>query len=69
MNRLDRLEAHSVYILRQAYKHAAPVVSEAATIEDIMAELETNRAPERAGRPVDSESEDLFEQLRTSDYM
>ena len=47
----------------------APVASQAATIEQIIAELETTRTPERAGRLMDSESEDSFERLRTSGYM
>jgi sulfate adenylyltransferase subunit 2 len=47
----------------------APVASEASTIEDIIAELETTRTPERAGRLMDHEAEDSFERLRTSGYM
>ena len=46
-----------------------PIDSNAATIDDIIAELETTRAPERAGRAMDHESEDSFERLRTSGYM
>ncbi len=47
----------------------APVASEAATIEEIITELETTRTPERAGRLMDNEAEDSFERLRTSGYM
>jgi sulfate adenylyltransferase subunit 2 len=47
----------------------APVASDASTIKAIIAELETTRTPERAGRLMDSESEDSFERLRTSGYM
>jgi len=46
-----------------------PVDSNAATIEEIIAELETTRQPERAGRVMDHESEDAFERLRTGGYM
>jgi sulfate adenylyltransferase subunit 2 len=47
----------------------APVESDAATIDEIIAELETTRVPERAGRLMDNEAEDSFERLRTSGYM
>jgi sulfate adenylyltransferase subunit 2 len=47
----------------------APVDSDAATIDDIIAELETTRVPERAGRLMDNEAEDSFERLRTTGYM
>jgi sulfate adenylyltransferase subunit 2 len=46
-----------------------PIVSNAATIDDIIIELETTRQPERAGRVMDHETEDAFERLRTSGYM
>lgn len=46
-----------------------PVESDAATIEEIIEELETTRAPERAGRAMDHESEDAFERLRSAGYM
>ena len=46
-----------------------PIASHAASIEEIIAELETTKAPERAGRVMDHESEDAFERLRTSGYM
>lgn len=47
----------------------APMESQAATIEEIIAELETTHAPERAGRLMDTEAGDSFERLRTSGYM
>ena len=47
----------------------APIDSQATTIEEIITELEITRAPERAGRLMDSEAEDSFERLRTSGYM
>ncbi|MCA1975154.1 MAG: sulfate adenylyltransferase subunit 2 [Caenispirillum sp.] len=46
-----------------------PIDSDAATIADIIAELETTKAPERAGRTMDHEAEDSFERLRASGYM
>jgi sulfate adenylyltransferase subunit 2 len=47
----------------------APVASTAATIDEIIAELELTRTPERAGRAMDHEAEDSFERLRAAGYM
>ncbi|MBM3598433.1 MAG: sulfate adenylyltransferase subunit 2 [Alphaproteobacteria bacterium] len=46
-----------------------PVASNAATIDEIIAELETTKVPERAGRAMDHEAEDSFERLRAAGYM
>jgi sulfate adenylyltransferase subunit 2 len=46
-----------------------PIRSTAATIDEIIAELETTTAPERAGRAMDHEAEDAFERLRSAGYM
>ena len=46
-----------------------PIASSASSIEEIIAELETTRVPERAGRAMDHEAEDAFERLRTDGYM
>jgi sulfate adenylyltransferase subunit 2 len=46
-----------------------PIDSEAADIDAIIAELETIRTPERAGRAMDHDSEDAFERLRVAGYM
>ena len=46
-----------------------PIDSNASSIPEIIAELETTKAPERAGRAMDHESEDSFERLRRSGYM
>jgi sulfate adenylyltransferase subunit 2 len=46
-----------------------PVASEAASIPEIIAELERSTTPERAGRVMDNETEDAFERLRTGGYM
>lgn len=46
-----------------------PVDSEAATVDEIVAELERTRIAERSGRAMDHESEDAFERLRSAGYM
>lgn len=46
-----------------------PIDSHAATIDEIIAELEITKTPERAGRAMDHEAEDSFERLRSSGYM
>jgi sulfate adenylyltransferase subunit 2 len=46
-----------------------PVASQAATIDQVIAELEDSNTPERAGRAMDHESEDAFERLRVSGYL
>lgn len=46
-----------------------PVPSTADTLDAIIAELETTRTPERAGRAMDHEAEDSFERLRQAGYM
>lgn len=47
----------------------APIDSNASSVEEIIAELERTRAPERAGRLMDNETEDAFERLRAGGYM
>lgn len=46
-----------------------PVDSNAVTIAEIIAELETTKVAERAGRAMDHEAEDSFERLRADGYM
>ncbi|MEA2982712.1 MAG: sulfate adenylyltransferase subunit 2 [Alphaproteobacteria bacterium] len=46
-----------------------PFASAARSIDEIIAELEATRTPERAGRAMDHESEDAFERLRTTGYL
>jgi sulfate adenylyltransferase subunit 2 len=46
-----------------------PIDSNAATIAEIIDELEATREPERAGRAMDHDSEDAFERLRVAGYM
>ena len=40
-----------------------------SSLDEIIAELETTKAPERAGRAMDRETEDAFERLRSDGYM
>jgi sulfate adenylyltransferase subunit 2 len=46
-----------------------PVASTAQTIDQIIAEVNTTKIPERSGRAMDHESEDAFERLRTAGYL
>jgi len=46
-----------------------PVVSDAATVDEILAELHQTNVPERSGRAMDHEAEDAFERLRTAGYL
>ena len=47
----------------------SPVASTAATIDEIVRDIEATRIPERSGRAMDHESEDAFERLRTAGYL
>ncbi len=47
----------------------SPVASQASTIDEIIAELDSTNVPERSGRAMDHESEDAFERLRTAGYL
>jgi len=47
----------------------SPIDSSASSLEEIIAELEVTKAPERAGRAMDRETEDAFERLRSDGYM
>ncbi|MFH1158196.1 MAG: sulfate adenylyltransferase subunit CysD [Pseudomonadota bacterium] len=46
-----------------------PIRSNASTIPEIIDELESTKTSERAGRSMDSETEDSFERLRRNGYM
>jgi sulfate adenylyltransferase subunit 2 len=67
----------SLYLARDGKRYRSlgeknitfPIDSNAASIDEIIAELEVTRTPERAGRAMDHESEDSFERLRTTGYM
>lgn len=47
----------------------SPIESNASTVAEVIAELETSRTSERAGRAMDHESEDAFERLRVAGYL
>ncbi len=47
----------------------SPVPSQARIIDEIIAELDTTKTPERSGRAMDHEFEDAFERLRVSGYL
>mgnify|MGYP000326535510 CR=1 FL=1 len=47
----------------------SPVDSNASTIDEIIAELETTDVAERSGRAMDHEAEDAFERLRAHGYL
>ena len=47
----------------------APVASTAATLDEVILELEHTTTSERAGRAMDHEREDSFERLRSEGYM
>jgi sulfate adenylyltransferase subunit 2 len=47
----------------------SPFASDASSLDEIIAEVEATRTPERAGRAMDHESEDAFERLRTAGYL
>ena len=73
----ERIPSVSLYFAKQGKRYRSlgdrditfPIDSHAATIEDIIAELQGTRVPERAGRAMDHESEDAFERLRADGYM
>jgi sulfate adenylyltransferase subunit 2 len=66
-----------LYFARDGYRYRSlgeknittPIKSDAATLAEIIAELETTTQPERAGRAMDHDSEDAFEKLRSAGYM
>jgi sulfate adenylyltransferase subunit 2 len=47
----------------------SPIDSTAADVDEIIAELESTKIPERAGRAMDHEAEDSFERLRAAGYL
>src|SRR5215813_14103553 len=46
-----------------------PVESHRGTIDEIIAELDATKIPERSGRAMDHEAEDAFERLRVAGYL
>ncbi|MSP88823.1 MAG: sulfate adenylyltransferase subunit 2 [Alphaproteobacteria bacterium] len=75
--RRERIPLVDLYFARQGKRYRSlgdrditnPVASNAATIDEIIVELETTKVPERAGRAMDHEVEDSFERLRAAGYM
>lgn len=47
----------------------SPIESNATTVAEVIAELESSKTSERAGRAMDHESEDAFERLRVAGYL
>jgi sulfate adenylyltransferase subunit 2 len=75
--RREGIPVCSLYFARDGMRYRSlgekditvPVPSTAATLDEIILELESTRVPERAGRTMDQETEDAFERLRQSGYM
>ena len=65
---LSRQETASA-TARSAKRTSPPDREQRRDIDEIIAELETTRTPERAGRSMDHETEDAFERLRAHGYM
>ena len=76
-HRRENIPYVSLYLARDGKRYRSlgeknitvPIESTAATLDDIIRELETTREPERAGRLMDHEREDAFERLRATGYM
>ena len=47
----------------------SPIESVADSLDEIIAELDATKIPERSGRAMDHEAEDAFERLRTAGYL
>lgn len=75
--RREGLPIVPLYLARDGWRYRSlgeknitfPIPSTASTLDEIIAELEQTRTPERAGRAMDHDSEDAFERLRGSGYM
>lgn len=75
--RRESIPVVSLYFARHGRRYrslgCAPctgsIPSSATSVDEIIAELETSKLAERAGRAQDKESEDAFERLRTGGYM
>jgi sulfate adenylyltransferase subunit 2 len=73
----ERIPIIPLYLARDGKRYRSlgdaditfPVASQAGTIDEIIAELDVTRTPERAGRAMDHEAEDAFERLRVSGYL
>jgi sulfate adenylyltransferase subunit 2 len=75
--RREGMPVLSLYLARDGKRYRSlgdaditfPVTSNAGTVDEIIAELDTTRVPERSGRAMDHESEDAFERLRKGGYL
>ncbi|MEG9862286.1 MAG: sulfate adenylyltransferase subunit CysD [Parvularculales bacterium] len=75
--RREMIPTISLYFARDGKRYRSlgdkditfPVASNAATLNDIIAELNTTTVAERSGRAMDHEAEDAFERLRADGYM
>ena len=73
----ENIPVPDLYFSRKGYRYRSlgdqditdPVKSSAATIDEVITELETTKIAERAGRAMDHEDEDAFERLRQHGYM
>ncbi len=75
--RREKIPTISLYFAKDGKRYRSlgdqditqPVDSDAATIQEVIAELQVTKTSERAGRAMDHEREDAFERLRASGYM
>ncbi len=75
--RRERIPIIPLYLSRDGKRYRSlgdaditfPIESNASTLGEIIAELDTTKLPERSGRAMDHESEDAFERLRTAGYL
>ena len=73
----ERIPSVSLYFAKRGKRYRSlgdrditfPIASDAVTVEEVIAELQGTRVPERSGRAMDHESEDAFERLRADGYM
>jgi sulfate adenylyltransferase subunit 2 len=76
-HRRENIPYCSLYLARDGKRYRSlgeknitiPIASNAATLDEIIAELDATREPERAGRVMDTEEESSFERLRSGGYM
>ena len=75
--RREKISVVSLYFARDGQRYrslgdqdiTSPIASQAASVDEIIAELESTTTAERAGRAMDHEREDAFERLRADGYM
>jgi sulfate adenylyltransferase subunit 2 len=75
--RRERIPIVPLYLARDGKRYrslgdadiTSPIASHASTIDEVIAELDATKIPERSGRAMDHESEDAFERLRRAGYL